>query len=119
MQRMFIASAFLLLTACGITCNGGWSNTNTALEIANEVVLLKDKVQTIQGTYSRQYGETNPILTTHSSRGKVEVYFDLWMVFHPIVSCILSPTSRLLWQGGTLGVEIPTVVENNRVIHHY
>lgn len=110
-----IAFVFLLAQGCAPICTGGWTKTDTTLELAGMGLTAVDWRQTTMiARNPATFYETNKILGLHPSVGFVNGYFAL-AVLHPAVSCLLPPVARHIWQVGTIIVEGSVVIQNERL----
>ncbi len=104
----------LLLNGCAAVCHGGWTRTDTALEVTAMGVTAIDEQQTeFIARHGDRFYEMNPLLGAHPNVGAVQGYFALALL-HPVLACLLSPPLRRSLQIGTIAVEGITVLGNDK-----
>jgi len=104
--------AILLLVACPAHADE-WTKEDTYREAAYLALHVADWGQTLEvANHPDEYHETNPVLGSHPSRGRVNAYFIATGILHPVVSYVLPRPYRELWQYGTIGIEIICVGNN-------
>lgn len=110
---LFVIGLTLLVSGCATICRGGWDTQDTVMETTSLALLAADQHQTQQiASQPGEYYETNPILGSHPTHARVNIYFAGWSILHPLVACALPPKERALWQTGTIVLE-GVVVTNN------
>lgn len=116
-MKKLMVLLLLLLSGCASICTGGWTKTDTALELVSMGLLAEDMHQTNGFTVGNDKGyyEMNPLIGHHPTHQMVNTWFISWIVFHPVVSCALPPTARHIWQGVTIVTEAPTILHNKNL----
>lgn len=111
-QRLCITIA-LLASAC---CNRQWTRTDTALEATFAAEMAVDTYQT--GAIVDACREVNPVIGSCNDRVPYQVYQPVMLLAHAVVSYMLPPNWRRIWQGITVGVEGHQVFVNAEVALH-
>jgi hypothetical protein len=100
----------LLLYGCA---NGGWSREDTYRQA--EVVVLSgiDWAQTRKIAQNPdKWHEHNPVLGSHPSTEKVDIYFPLSIATNTAIAMALPPEYRKWFQYVSIGVEAGVVASN-------
>ncbi len=89
-----------------------WTSVDTALEASLFVLAAADYGQTRHFLDHGTAYETNPLLGTHPSRGKLLAFGATGLVLHAAIARVLPTRFRRPWQYLALGVETYCVVGN-------
>lgn len=109
---------FLLLLWFCPSCSyaNQWTQTDTSREVIWLGLHIIDWGQTLDAARNpQQYKEINPVIGTHPSVGKVNIYMGAWVTAHPVISYILPPKWRLYWQWIGIIVKTGCVINNNAI----
>lgn len=111
MKSILIVVLLLVSTSCYAS---EWKIENTILEGMYIVSNTIDWGQTrmISRNPDKYLEEYNFLLGEHPHKDKVDLYFTLSMIAHPIVSYVLPRPYREIWQTSTLGISI-YMINNN------
>lgn len=114
----------LLFLFSPLIANAGekWSNSDIALESTWQILHILDWRQTIQiARNPDRYWERNPLLGEHPSEQKVNLYFLVGAVLHPIVTEVLPNKynlwgiklrPRIIWESVSIGMSGGCVLNN-------
>jgi hypothetical protein len=106
--RLIIVS--FVLSGCA---NGGWSTADTYRQAGFLALTGIDWAQTRKIAKNQDdYHEHNPILGSHPSTEKVDIYFPACIAAHTAVAAALPPEYRKWWQYVFIGVEAGVVASN-------
>jgi len=107
----------LLLFASAAHADDDWTRQDTYRQAALTTLLVVDWAQTryIVKNPNEQDGESNPVLGSHPSTGRVNNYFAASIAAHAAISIILPPTLRHGWQYVWIGAEVNQLARNYRL----
>ena len=106
--KLILISVFI--SGCA---NGGWSTADTYRQSGVVALMGIDWAQTRKIAQNPdKYSEMNPVLGSHPSTEKVDAYFLTCAAAHTVVSMVLPPEYRVLWQYIWIGLEAGTVAHN-------
>lgn len=89
-----------------------WNKTDVALEVVSAGITIVDWGQTLNISDHGGMYEMNPILGKHPERREINTYFISVLTIHPIVSMLLPPKARTIWQSIYIGVELTAIGSN-------
>jgi len=90
-----------------------WTKTDTALQVTYSALHIMDWSQTLHSARNpEKYYETNPLLGSHPSEGRVNSMLALSLIAHTTVAYILPKPYRGYWQLFWMGVEVEAVKHN-------
>jgi hypothetical protein len=106
--KLLIASLFL--TGCA---NGGWSTEDSYRQTGFVALMGVDWMQTRKiAKNPEDYHEHNPLIGSHPSTEKVDVYFPVCIAAHTAVAMVLPSEYRKWWQYVFIGIEAGAVANN-------
>ena len=109
-----IALGWPLFYGCAHRPFENWSQADTARELTWTALHAVDWGQTLDiSDHPERFYEINPCLGEHPSRGKVNRYFALGTIAHPLISGALSPKYRVWWQYVSIGISGGVVIHNH------
>ncbi len=112
MLKLLLISV-LVLNGCAAICRGGWTKTDTMLEVTAMGLTAMDEQQTeVIARNPKRFYEMNPILGQHPTVWGVRGYFALALI-HPVIACLLAPPLRHVLQGGTIFIEGDSTLHND------
>jgi hypothetical protein len=90
-----------------------WTKTDTAREVVWMILHAVDWGQTLEiARHPDDFREMNPILGTHPTVGRVNLYMGAWALAHPAISYLLPGDWRKTWQYLTIGVSFTSTANN-------
>ena len=93
-----------------------WTKTDTAFQLAYYTLHTVDWLQTRYiAKRPEKYYESNPLIGTHPSIGRVNTYFAVTAVINTLVPYALPKPYRTYWQGGMIGIEAVCIGSNARL----
>ena len=105
----------ILMLFPSICFAGDWTTADTLRQGAFTGLAIADWAQTRYISKHPEFYETNQILGSHPSTGKVDTYFAASIVGHAVISYMLPPAWRQGWQYVWIGVEAQKVVHNHSI----
>ncbi len=121
--KSLIVGLCVLMTGCASTFGEKWSKADTSREVVWEGLHVMDWGQTRYiAKHPDKYRELNPILGSHPSQNRVDIYMGSGLLLHPVISAYLSPQEyailgikvrpRSLWQYFTITLSGGCVINN-------
>lgn len=109
-----IAVSLLLIFSCiDVSHADEWTTEDTYREVTYLALHMADWSQSLDiADNPGKWHEHNPVLGSHPSRGKVNTWFAVTGLLHPVVSYVIPRPYREIWQYITIGVEIGCVGSN-------
>jgi len=108
MKNLFIILFVLIICSCA-----HWSKEQKIMEAMTAATYIIDCGQTLDIAKNPScYKEMNPIIGEHPSKGRVKSYFAGLIVTHLLISSLLEPKQRDLWQKITLIISGGNVSRN-------
>lgn len=105
----------LLLYGCASTPFENWTAADTARQAAWTAVHGVDWAQTREIAKNPEYYERNPFLGDHPSTAEVDAYMAGSLAVCTLVSGLLEPKYRRLFQYLSIGVSTTAVVNNYHI----
>ena len=94
---------------------GDWASTDSALLGIAVTGLAADWAQTRYIATSRGYHETNPLLGSHPSVGRVNAYFATSIATTVGLALWMPKTPRLLFLGNMAALEMAVIMRNHSI----
>ena len=108
---------FILLSLFVIFCNaapawaGNWTKADTGREIAFEALNGLDWAQT-HWAIKHNFTECDPLIGCNASAGKINTMMLSAAIIHPLISYLLPPKYRVVFQWTSIAVKIGTISWN-------
>lgn len=95
---------------------GNWTKEDTFYQAASTVLQVADWGQARYiSEHPEKYYEINPILGEHPSIEEVNIYFAGSIIGKTLISYLLPPKLRRIWQVGNIGASTYLVIRNNGI----
>lgn len=116
MKILFLFCA--LLTASPTWAAGtDWTTADTARQSVYAVLQSADWYQTRRiAAHPSKFHEVNPLLGSHPSKTKVDIFMGASLAAHTAISYYLQPKYRAAWQYATITVKSGMVAYNFAVL---
>ena len=112
MKTLIVILALFIATTA--SAKDKWTTKNTILQSTFAAVTVIDWAQTLHAARNPdKFTETNPILGSHPSKGRVNAYFPLYIASHTYIATKIDEPYRTLWQSFYIIWEVDAV-NNNR-----
>ena len=113
MKRLLIALLLIIAVLPSSARASDWSKGDTFRELAFAALIVVDWGQTLNiADHPERFREYNPILDSHPSQTRVNLYMPAAILLHAVVSYLLPRTCREGWQYVTIGLEAGVITSN-------
>jgi hypothetical protein len=112
--RLLLGSAILVCVAGAAWADDtrDWTPRDWALQSTYTALHVLDWSQSLSIARSPDRAEANPFLGAHPSPAKVNAYFGGTLAAHWLISALLPPKARGVWQCFTIVLEGQSVARN-------
>lgn len=111
MKKVILLLCFLLLLNNTVYASD-WTKADTQRQLVYTALHIIDWGQTRYIVQHDEYYETNIFLGKYPSMQEVDAYFAPTLLGHTLVSYLLPPNWRKIWQYVWIGARVKTVVDN-------